>query len=590
MTEPLDINTGIAYKTQALERRMVNRHSDLVTRRNRYDDQADVICEVLRPDLVKGKVGEKDEGGFASSKIVEGTGPHAVQVWQRGFYGNMVSRKSDWFRDRLMDPPKWTGVTFTGNDEVNTYLQDVDDHLRAVYRRSNFYDVMPNYVMDGGTVGSPVMLRERDYEHDRIICKVPDYSQRWIDKDIFGYDNCLHVEWRWNVLQILEYFDEDDLPQNIKIAITNGTHYQKFNFLQVVYPAGDRIFDDLNVRVTHPWMEFFIPLDCNEHERKVLTPRKRGKGYFRRPFSTWHYWRNWHETYGKSMGWWAIYDVKGNSAHWEALFGEAEMAVRPPVWAMGTLRGLLDISPNGQMYARDTDEYERPPQFLERKTRYQVAIDFADRLSNAIKRHFHNDLFMGTNMLEMGRNQPETAYGLWLMQSERHVQLLPQVETYENQVLKDNHESFIEMEIRAEPAYPWGRLPEPPDIVKEHAQYMENESSEVEFIGQLSIAQERDVTIGRFLKSIGISEMLYQFKSELVDKVKWSQAYEKILEANNFPQGDIVPEDEYQALLDAMNQRVQQAELAEQAPKVAQAVKSLQGKTEETSPLAALAG
>ncbi|NIW99140.1 MAG: hypothetical protein GWN13_13015 [Phycisphaerae bacterium] len=95
--------------------------------------------------------------------------------------------------------------------------------------------------------------------------------------------------------------------------------------------------------------------------------------------------------------------------------------------------------------------------------------------------------------------------------------------------------------------------------------------------------------MGRFLKAIGISEMLYQFKPELVDKVKWSQAYEKLLEANNFPQGDILPEDEYQALLQAMQQRVQQAELAEQAPKVAQAVKALQGKTEADSPLAELA-
>lgn len=581
----MDINTGIAYKEQSLDRRIINRHSDLVTRRNRYDDQRDVICELLRPDLVKG--GEKDEGGFASSKIVEGTGPHAVQIWQRGFYGNIVSRKTDWFRDKLIDPPKWTGVTFRGNDEVNQYLQDTDDHLRSVYRRSNFYETMPSYVMDGGTVGSPVMLRERDYANDRVICKVPDYSSVWLDKDIFGFDNCLHVQWEWNCLQILEYFDEKELPLVIKNSIRQGRHYDKYKFLQVIYPAADRIFDGLDVKITHPWMEYFVCLNADEHERKVLTPKKRGKGYFKRPFSSWHYWRNWHETYSKTMAWWAVYDVKGNNAHWEALFGEAEMAVRPPVWAMGTLRGLLNIKPNGEMYARDAEEYERPPQFLDRKTRYQVAIDFADRLGDAIKRHFHNDLFMGTNMLEMDRNQPETAYGLWLMKSERNVQLLPQVETFENQVLRDNHEAFMEMELRAEPAYPWGRLPEPPDIVKEYAQY-NNEVSEVEFIGELSLAQERDVTMGRFLKSIGMSEALYQFKPDLVDKVRWSQAYEKMLEANNFPQGDIVPEDEYQAMLQAMRQRVQQAELSEQAPKIAQAVKALQGKTEKNSPLEAM--
>ncbi|NIW99139.1 MAG: hypothetical protein GWN13_13010, partial [Phycisphaerae bacterium] len=444
-------------------------------------DQVDVICELFRPDMVKGRVGEKDEGGFASSKIIEGSGPHAALVWQRGFYGNMVSRKSDWFRDTLIDPPRWTGVKFKGNDEVNQYLQDVDEHIRSVYRRSNFYDVMPSYVLSGGTTGSPVMLRERDYENDRIICKVPDYSARFIDKDIFGYDNCLHVEWEWNVLQALEYFNKEDLPLAVQQSINNGRHYDKHKYLQVIYPAGDLIYEGLKTKATHPWMEHFICLNASdEREQKVLRPKKRGPGYYKRPFSTWHYWRNWHENYGKSMAWWAVYDVKGNNAHWEALFGEAELSVRPPVWAMATMRGLLDLAPGGDMYARNAEEYDRPPTFLDRKTRYQAAIDFADRLSHAIKRHFHNDLFMGTNMLETNRNQPETAYGLWLMQSERNVQLLPQVETYENQVLKDNHESFLEMERAAEPAYPWGRLPEPPDIVKEYSQYVEGaEHSEV---------------------------------------------------------------------------------------------------------------
>lgn len=579
-----------AYKNQNLYRRIVNRHSNLESKRRLYDDQADVICELLRPDLVKGS--EKDEGGFSSSKIVEGTGPHSALIWQRGFYGNIVSRKADWFRDKLIEPPKWTGVKFAGDDKVNEYLQDLDDHLRSVYRRSNFYDVMPSYVLDGGTVGSPVMLRERDYLRDRIICKVPDYSCRWLAKDIFGYDNVLHVKWKWNGLQALEYFKKDDLPLVIRNSIDNGRHYEEYEFLQVIYSAGDSIFDDLDdYNPTHPWMEYFICLSSkDEKEQKILRPKKRGNGYFSRPFSSWHYWRNWHESYGRSMAWWAVYDVRGNNANWKALFGEAELSVQPPTWAMRTLQGLLDLSPRGQNWARNAEEYERPPQFLDRKTNYNIAIDFADRLKEAIERHFHVNLFMGANQLENSRNQPETAYGLWLMQSERNIQLLPQVETYENQVLKDNHEAIIESEVMAEPAYPWGRLPEPPDIVKEMSQYIEDKNTnEVEFIGQLSIAQERDVTLGRFLKSIGISEILYRFDENLVGKVKWSQTYEKLLEACNHPQSDIVPEDEYQELQQALQQRIQRAELAENAPKMAKAVKDLQGTTEKDSPLEALA-
>jgi hypothetical protein len=139
----------------------------------------------------------------------------------------------------------------------------------------------------------------------------------------------------------------------------------------------------------------------------------------------------------------------------------------------------------------------------------------------------------------------------------------------------------------AEPAYPWGRLPEPPDVVKE---FSEAGESEVEFIGQLSIAQERDVNISRVLKILGVSEIFFKYQPELVEKVKWSQTYEKFLEAANFAQGDIVPEEEYQEIINVLKQRQLQAELAENYPKMANAVKSLQSKTEEGSPMELIEG
>jgi len=580
-----------SYSTQSFAKRVIGRQGEFETRRSLYNDQTDVICEYLRPDLIKGKVGQKDEGGFSSSKIVESSGPHAVLVWQRGFLGNMLDRKSPWFRDKLREPPRDTGIVFKGNDEVNTYLQDVDDHLIEVYRRSTFYDVMPQYVLDGGTVASPVMLRERDLLNDRIVCKVPDYSQRWLDKDIFGRDNVLHVKWEWDALQAVQFFGKDQLPLVVTQQLENGNHYTKTEYLQVIYPAGDPIFDDLpegeEIEVTHPWMEFFISLDSKDtSQQKTLKPLNKGPGYFTRPFSTWHYHRNWNEVYGRSMGWWAIFDIKGSNSHWEALFGEAELSVRPPTWAMGTLRGLLDLAPMGQNWATSSDDYLNPPMFLDRKTQYNVAIDFADRLISAIKRHFHNDLFMGASDVVLDQKQPESVYAHWLMQSERNVQLLPQVETYENQVLKDNHDAFIESERMAEPAYPWGRLPEPPDIVKEFS----SGENDVEFIGRLSMAQERDITISRYLQNIGISEILFNYRPELIEKIRWSQAYEKILEAGNFPQVDIVPEDEYQQVVQDIKQRAEQERLAEVGLKQAQAAKDLQGKTEKGSPLALLEG
>ncbi len=550
-----------AYSNERFWDRINSRQGSLEGRRALYDDQANVICELFRPDLVAGKLGELREGAFEGSQIIEGTGPNAARIWQRGFQGGIMDPESDWFKDRARESSRQNAPKFKGNDEVNQYLQDFDDHMVAKYRQSNFYDVMPHFILDGGTVGSPVMLREENVLEGNIVCKVPHYSQRWLDKDIMGRDNVLHVKWKWSATIAANFFGKDNLPAVVQTNLTNGKHYEESEYLQVIYGAADPIFDDLpddkQVPQTHPWMEFFIALDAVGQERKVLKPKNKGPGYFQRPFSSWHYWRNWHEVYSRTMAWWAIFDVRGNNSLWEALFGEAELSIRPPVWAMQAMEGLLNMGPAGEMYARDANEYGSPPVYVERKTRYDVAIDFANRLQESIERHFHVPLFMGTNQLQRQRNQPETAYGLFLADMERKTQLAPEVATYVKQVLSDNHQAFVEIEERA------GNLPQAPDILLE---WSDDGEVDVEFIGELARAQSRDRTINKFFLNIGVAELAFKWSPETVMKINWSQALERLLEAGNFPQADLIPEDEYQELVNLVRQREQQAQLMEQAP------------------------
>jgi len=581
-------STSTAYGQQNFHQRIRKRQGDHEDRRRPYDPQRDEIAELLRPDLVKGQVGQKVEGAFEGSAIVEGTAPYSVLVWQRGFQGNMVSRRTEWFRDRMKEPPRSTGVRFKGNDEVNLYCQDLTEHMMDVYQRSNYYDVMPQFILDGGTVASAVMLFEQDIVNDRMVCKVPDYAAVWLDKDIFGYDNCLHVKWEWNALEAAQFFGEKQLPRIVQEQLRNGNHYTKTEYLQVIYGAGDRIYDGLkDVLQTHPWMEHFICLSANgETEQTVLKPRHKGPGYFSRPFASWHYHRNWHEVYSRSPAWWAICDIKGNNAMWEAIFGEAELALRPPSWSMDALRGILNLSPGGDNWARSAEEFGNPPQFIERKTRYDVAMDFANRLQRSIERHYGVPMFMAVNQAIVNKQQPQTAFALMRAEAENTAQLAPQVETFENQVLSHTHDVFMDSERMAEPAYPWGRLPEPPDIVQEYS----DGTIDVQFIGMLSMAQVRDREVLKFYRNVGGLELPFTLKPELINKIKWSQAIERVLEAGDFAQADIVPEDVYQAIEQATAQRQMQQELAESAPQLTKAVKNLQNKTKEDSPLAMMTG
>jgi hypothetical protein len=582
-----------AYSTQNLCQRIKRRQGDYESRRGLYDAQRDVICELLRPDLVKGQAGSKAEGAFEGSAIVESTGPHALHIWQRGFGANMLSRRpgQEWFREIAREPPRSTGVMFKGNDEVGQWQQDVADVLNADMRRSNVYDRMGMFLLDGGSVGSPVMMFQQDIARDRIVCQVPDYASVWLDKDVFGYDNCLHVMHEWNALQAVEFFGLDALPASVQQQLRNGNHYVPTKYLQVIYGAGDPIYRDLpngeGVHHAHPWLEHFIPYDVtDERNARLLRPLYQGPGYFTRPFASWHYHRNDHEVYSRTMAWWAIHDIRGLNAMWEALFGEAELSVRPATWAMDTLRGMLDLGPGGDNWARSAAEYEQAPQYLQRNTQWNPAVDLVDRITQSVQRAFHYPFFMAINAIVAGKSQPETAYGLSRVQAENGVQLVEQIESYEQQVLGQIHDMFLANARMAEPAYPWGRLPQPPDILLEYS----DGEVDVEFVGPLSMTQINDRVVDRFYRTMGPAEVVFNANTETIQKFRWSQILEDLAEAQNFRQDRIVPEEEYKQIVEGARQRALQQEIAESAPKVAQAAQALQGKTEKGSPLAALTG
>lgn len=576
-----------AYSTRPLWDRIKARQGDYEQTRDPWESQWETIIEHLRPDLVAGLLGQKDIGEFEGSKIVEGTGPHAVRVWQRGFQANLISRKIEWFREQVKEPPAWTGVKFKGNDEVNKYCQELAEHLSERYRRSNYYDRMGMFTLNGGTLGSPVMLFSQDIARDRMVCEVPDYASVWLDKDIFGEDNCLHVQREWTALQAEEMFGFDQLPLSVRQQLQQGTFYAKTKYIQAIYGAGDRIYRDLpggEMLAPYPWREHFL---CTEDtDKRILRPTNKGPGYFTRPFASWHYHRNDHEVYSRTMAWWAIFDVLGSEGMWEATYGDAEYSVKPATWANAALRGLLDMSPGGDNWARNREEYETPPMFLDKGTRYDKGIDFADRLAGMVRRHFHYDFFMAVNQIMLSKQQPETAFGLSRAQAENGIQLVEEIESYEQQVLGHAHDVFIDYERLAEPAYPWGRLPKPPQILLDYS----DGNVDVEFIGPLSLMQINDRQVERFYRSMEPAQIVFQAQPETLHKLKWSQILEHLLESQNFRQDDIVSEEEFVQIVEGVRQRAMQAEMAEMAPKMTQAAKNLQGKTEKGSPMAMLTG
>lgn len=568
------------YSQKNLFDRIIDRHEQLVKQRQPFDPARKTIVERFRPDLTL----TKDEEGNFGSHIIEGSGPWYLGVMARGFQGSLVGPSIEWLRYHMREQ------FFKGIDEVNKWLQEFEEQMYWAYRNSNYYETLPHFIKDGLSIGSPVTIADEDAGSGRVIYTVPHYTENYLSKNEFGEDDTYHREYEMTVMQAVKMFGKDALSLNIQTSFQNGTSYEKHKFIMAIYSEDDDIFNDLKeedkkYKPNRPWMQFYIEKNADVLKKKPLPVRK-GRisliknGYWSKPFSSWHYHRNTHETYARTPAWFAIFDVKGNEALWKTLYEAAEGEVRPAMMAMANQKGLLRLMPGGTTWAQTADDYNRPPFPIRKDMKYPYGMDMADRVESKVERHFHIKLFQMIDKYSREHKEPPTAYQIFQMMGENAGQLGPAVQSFEGGLLKPNDDRMIEIERRA------GRLPPAPPVVLEHS----GGEVDPQFTGPLSMAQKMFLGVQRVHNGLAGADPIFERWPETKYKVRASMLVEKVLEDLNFPQDCIVPEDEYQEYLTVLAQQEEEDRQLEQAESLAKTVQSVSKDVEPNSPIAALTG
>ena len=576
-----------AYKEKNLFDRIIDRHDELVKQRQPFDPARKVIVERFRTDLT---LTTDDEGNFVGSDIIEGSGPWYLAVMSRGFQGSLVGPSIEWLRYHMRD------TFFKGMDEVNQWLQEFEEQMYWAYRNSNYYGIMPSFIKEGLSIGSPVSLSDEDVSSGRVIYTVPHYTENYLSKNWMGEDDVYHREYEMTAMQAAKKFDKDALSDNLQQELSQGNHYRKHKFIMAIYSEEDDIFKDLKpedekYKPNRPWMQYYIEKNATLLKKKPLPVRK-GKitliknGYFSKPFSSWHYYRNPHETYARTPAWDALADVAGNDALWTTLYEATEYSVRPAMWSMAQTKGRLKLMPGGGNWPLTADDYSRPPIPINKDLKYPFGMDLADRVESKIERHFHTRLFQMIDKYNREHKQPPTAFQIFQMQGENAGQLGPAVQSFEQGLLKPNDDRMMEIEGRA------GRLPPPPDVVLEYAARMGLKNMEVdpEFTGTLAMAQKMFLGVQRVHSGLAGADPIFERWPETKYKVKASILVEKVLEDLNFPQNCIRPEDEYQEYITELAKQEAEERQLEQAERMAKTIQSVSKDVEPNSPVAALTG
>lgn len=566
------------YSKKSLYDRMTDRQATLVKKRQPFDKGREKICEIFRPDLT---LTVDSEGEFTGSEIIESTGPWALGVNVRGFLSNMVGKSLEWIRYQMRER------RYHGVDEVNKAMQDLEHYMYDVYEMSNYYSILPQFVTDGLSIGSPVSYCDEDVAGQSAHFTLPHYTENYLSQNWLGQDDVYHRggDWKMTAKQAWDKFNHDDLSAALQLSMEHGEHQAEYKFLMAVYSENDPIFDDLiaedkKFKPTGPWMQYYIQVETDINKKKPLW----AKPYFIRPFTVWHYRRNYHENYSRTPAWYAVFDTKANNAGNLSMLDLVETKARPPLMSMAIWKGRTHAAPGATSWAQTVEEYNNPPKPLFERGggNYEISKDYLDRLQFKVERHFNVPLWQMIEQYNREHKQPPTAYQIFQMIGENSAQVGPEVESFERDILGPNDEILMDIEFRS------GRMVENvefPDIL------LESDGRVIpKFVGPLSVAQKQHHGVQRVHAGLAATQPIRDEWPETKFKVRAGMLTEKVLENMNFPQDCITPKDEYEDIQAELAAQQAEDRRLEQAERIAKAIPSVSKDVEENSPLAALTG
>ena len=559
-----------AYEQKTLTEKILARQTEYEGLRESYDDSFGKIVDYVDLDLTAWK--NPEPGKLRGEKLYEGTPAWGLRLMADGWLGSIISETDPWMRYIFADKK------LRDNDELNQWVQDVQEQMYSVYRRSEFYSAMAPFTRLGLSVGSPVILPYEDMDERRIKCEVPNPRENY-----HGPHGAYHRLYEITVLDAVAMFlkgktlPENKLDAPLSSTILDdyheGRHTNKHLFIRAVYRRDDPILKKEKVLYRkQPWMEFYVEKNAPDVQQKK-EPLKIG-GYWTKPHIRWDYDISSDEFYARTPAWHCMMDVFSQQEFAKQLIEAGQESLHPALWVLKKYRNF-SMAPKARVSYDTVDEAAGKPEPIESGRDYKIGVDVHEMIRRSVERWFHVDLFQMLLRLPEQKAGWPTATQVLEMKSEKTAILAPRIGRY-TAVLREVDTRFFDIERRA------GRLPEPPDVLLDYMAEMKAKGErevhlDLEFLGPLPQVQRRALTLERASLALQIQKEFMAIEPNLVHKTRNSKAFERLLEEIGFWQDCIVPEGEYQEVLAGIAQKQAQDEQSAQLLEAAKVLPKLQG-------------
>ena len=536
--------------------------------------------------------------------IYDDTAMLAKNMARDGMVGYLCSRNQPWFAleipTKFMAPRTSSMRTFAGRridsfPAVARWLQDCQDGMYAAFNRSNFYDVVTEFIGDGISIGTAYMLIEEEVAYSRLAFTVPHFRECFIAENRYGKVDTVYRVYKITLRQAADKFGYDNLckiDNGFKKKYESNMH-EETEVLHAVYPRTDYIpwrIDSRGKQWESDWLyrkggkilNQMAAIGRNQDDSKIAMEEG---GYDSMPWIVWRWRKNNDETYGRGAGHDAWISIALSNQMGRTNLKTAQRAAEPPLVAYSDLRGQIQKDADGITFMEQNrgDLRSRMPQPLfSGANELPFNIEYQDRVARVINQHFHTDVFMLLTQLAQAKaSERMVTEQIFELMNEKAAILGTRVGNLQSEAFDPLVGRVFSVESRA------GRIPPPPDILLENL----HAGVQVQYLGPLAQAQTRLSKIRSMQTGIQLTKMAVEtLGPQCTDWIDDGETMKDLYDACGFPAKDIRDDKMVMQIRQSRLQKEQQQQQIDAIPKLAKAAQAMGKGVEDGSPLKAMFG
>lgn len=551
---------------ESVREQVTRRLGELKQERSSFIPHWRELTDFLSPRTGRYLVIDRNKGVKANDKIINSCATTALRTLKSGMHAGMTSQARPWFRLTT------DNVDMMASSAVKEWLFAVENRMRIVFSRSNFYNVMPQVYGAAAGHGTAALAILEDDETVIRCYPFPVGSFMIALNDKLRCDT-LYREFPMTVRQVVQQFGHDNVSHTVKTLWDRGSYEQPVEVVHAIEPNHGRDCARMNAK-DKPFRSIYYEAGGSDDrllresgfdEFPVMAPRWDVEG---------------DDVYGYSPGMDALGLVKGLQFCEKRKAEALDKLVRPPMLADASLRTQrTSILPGDVTYIDNLGAQQHAglrPAYQFNPNIGEIRADI-EAIKREIRTIFFEDLMQ---MFALSDASNVTAREVEERHQEKLLVLGPTMERFGEELYDPAIDRTFAIMLRR------GMIPAPP-------RELQGQALKIEYISVMAQAQKL-IGTANMERVAGYIGNLAQMDAGAVDKLNIDAAIDEYATMHGVPPNVINSADAVKGVR-AQKAKAQQAQqMAAAAPAMADAAQAAKTLSEtsvgDTNALARLLG